>query len=737
MVLALLLVVARLSPSAGDSLYGVVRSTPSGEPIPGVQVSVLGQLGVLTDSAGRYSLPDLPAGRREVRFTRMGFEPLAVSVLLASGAPTRVDVDLTPVPLSLPAVSVRPFLSLPDPGVRDTIEISGLRLDQSLVARNPLLEDPDLFAAAAAATFISGRDELTPTLRVRGGAGDQNLVLVDGLPWRGPRPPGGIAGPLPTSALASVDVHVTALPARYGNALSSTIVVRPKPAAHFLAAGVMDGSMVEQTVGGPLPLGGATLLLGGRWTYRSVFNRPDDNGESENGFGNGFGRLSFESGIGGIDLYYLDARHQLAFPVTGSSTALNHFAAVGSLTGAIWTRDLAPGRALHARVWYESVGGSADWDRRSGMLTSRLRDAGVSAEYASGPTELGFTFGRTATSYRVQDTSAAPFTLTGAPVVTAAFVNRRWSVPAGGILSGGVRVSALGASSPRLEPRLVITEPLSAGVTVSFAYARIYQYVQSARNEESPIDAVLGMDLPVAVAGGLRPARSDQVTATLEAHFNERASLVVEGYSRRLSNLALVAPGTTAPFATGAIARGSGSSQGLEATLIAQGERLDVRVQAGVLSTLRTVDTIRYRPGGDEARMALGVGYHLAHATTLRLAAFAGAGRPTTPLAGAFELDPYAPLDGGGALSGTPVTVAGPVNDARLPLYARVDLGLTREWELPPRGAGARVSTSLTVLNLFDRRNVLAYVATPDGQRPVYLLTRTVSLRLHWYLDTD
>ena len=737
MIAALLLAMAAAPPALGDSLYGVVRSGPTGEPVPGVQVRVGGVATIaLSDSTGRYRLRHLPGGRLEVRFTRLGFAPLAVSVLMAGTAPARVDADLTPLPVTLPALSAVPLAALPAHPLPDSIVIGRLTVNPLQASRNPLLTQGDVFEAVASAPFTNGREELAQALQVRGGAGDQTLIRVAGLPWHGPRPLGGIASPLPAGAVASIDVHTAVPPAHYGDALSSTIVVYPVAAEHFAATGMVDGTMVEQTVRGPLPLRGASVLVSGRWTYRSVFNRPDDGGENENGFTSGLGRLSLPTGSGRLDVYVLHAGNALAFPAATDSTttALNHFGSTGLLSGAVWTRAL-PAGSVRALAWYERVAGDGAWGTRT--LTSQRQDAGFSAEYETALADLGLSVARTRTVYGVRDTATA-ITMDAAPVVAAAFVTRRWDVLQVAAISTGVRASTLNAAAIHLEPRFALRVAPAPGVSAALAYARIYQYVQSARNEESPIDAVLGVDLPVAAgAAGLPPARSDQVTATLAANFGSAVSLLIEGYTRRLRDVALVAPATQLPFADSAILVGNGSSRGLEATFAAQLGRLDVRAQAGVRSALRTSDTISYHAGGDLARGAVGIGYSLSRLTVGRLAVFVGANRRTTPLADALQLDPYAPLDGAGALAGTPVTLAGPVNRSRLPLYLRMDLGVNQSWELQPRGRAARITTSFTVANLLDRHNVLAYVVTPGGLRPVYMLPRTVLVRLRWYLGSE
>jgi len=726
------LVALSASLAARDSLYGTIRASGTAEPVAGVWVTVRGYTQTaISDSAGFYVLRDISGSRLEVRFERLGFKPLALGVTLAADGAARVDVDLASVPVNLSPVTVRLPNSFAEPPA-DGNELGRLHVTPELAGRNPLSSASDVFEGVATAAFISGRDELTPSLHVRGGAGDQNLVLLDGIPWRGPRPLGGIAGLMPNGAVASVDVYTAAPPVSYGGALSSTIDVRPRAADHFLLDGSWDGSTVEQTMGGPLPLSAASILVSGRWTNRSVFNRPEG-GESDNGFRDGVGRLAVPTGAGRLELYYLDGRNRLAFPTTqdSSSGALNLFRSAGSLGGAVWTRSLAADRAVRARIWSSRVTGDATWGSQA--MVSRLHDLGISADYATDRTEIGFTLTRTVTAYRVDD-SLAQFALDGAPVVAALFASRRWMPAAPLTLSTGVRLNATATWGLQVEPRLWARAALGHGVAASLGYARMHQYVQSARNEESVLDAVVAMDLPVAAgSGGLPPARSDQLTAALEVKTGAGTSILVEAYARRQAGLALVAPVTRLPFVDRAIAVGRGSIRGLDATFRYESRRLDVQAEAGLLQTSRTTGVLRYRPSDDAQRLRVGVGYHPDHQTTVRILATVGRGRPSTTLQDGFQLDPYAPMDGAGSLTGSPMATPGPLNRLRLPAYARIDFGVSRDWE-HRGGIGPRMTTSLTVSNLFDRRNVLAYIVAPNGNRPVFLVPRTILLRVRWAL---
>jgi hypothetical protein len=741
MVFALLAATALVQAPA-DSLHGIVRAVGTGERIPGVRVGVRGDPeSAFTDSAGHYVLLHVPGNRVELVFERLGFQPLSVEVTAGSGVRGGVDVDLAPAAVSLAPLAVIPFdVSAPPSG--DSAEIGRVRLTKAATRRDPLVGEADVLAGLAAGRFLSGREELATSLRVHGGSGDENLVLLDGLPWRGPRPPGGAEGMLPSTAITAVDVHTTAPPARYGDALSSIIVLQPEIGAHRSAEGYVDPTAVEQAVGTPLGRRGATLFMTGRQSYRTVWGQADETVESRNGFGDAFAHLSAPVPRGALDLYYIGSRHELAFPARpevgeadspANASVQNEFLANGSLGGVVWTNALGADRRAQARAWYSEVDGRSTWGPL--IAASNLQEFGAGADYTSQQREAGFSLSRIATAYYVQQGLSPILTMNAAPVIVAAYAAQRWAPARLWTVSTGLRLSATRRWGLFVEPRVWTRVALGprATTSISLGFSRVHQYVQSARNEESVVDAVISADFPIAAgSGGISPARSDQLSGAIRAQLGAHTTVQLDVYTRWLSGLALTPLATGRPFADAMIPTGRGTAWGGDATLTYPASRFDLHFQAGLLSSYRTTGAIRYRTGDPRARLAAGLGYRLPRSMVVRLALWAGAARPTPLLQTGMQLESSGLL-GTGELAGSPETVAGRPTGGRLTNYARADLGLIKSWGVSSGGA-PRITAGLTVANLFNRHNVLASVAAPTGTRPLFLLSRSLMLRVRWYL---
>jgi outer membrane receptor protein involved in Fe transport len=89
------------------SLRGTVTDSLSGQPLPGVNVGLLGQPGgTSTNALGQFWLARVPAGRYQLRLGALGYRAKTQSVTLATGEARGVTAILAPASLSLSEVTV-------------------------------------------------------------------------------------------------------------------------------------------------------------------------------------------------------------------------------------------------------------------------------------------------------------------------------------------------------------------------------------------------------------------------------------------------------------------------------------------------------------------------------------------------------------------------------------------------------------------------------------------------------
>jgi Carboxypeptidase regulatory-like domain/TonB dependent receptor len=737
---ALLLVLNLLAPAESDSVYGAVRDAITGAPVAGVRVETgAGGPTALSTTAGAYSLATVPSGLQSLNFSRDGYDSFQLRVVVPAGSSLHVDVALQPVPVALPQLEVAGADSssqaggFTSPG-SDSLEIGLHRYRRDSLWSDPLVTSDDPLLAAATSTDGAAR---TGTLHVHGGSGDQNLLLLDGLPVYGAMHLGGASGLLNPDAVANVDLHSAVPPASLGGRLSSAVELHLLPPGEgpLRMTGAWDQTSVRQLVEGSFARGAGSFLVSGRQSYRGVFAQDGD-GWRSNGFHDLLARGTFASRGDEIRLYLLNTGDRLSFPAAvGPTGPRNRFSWSSTTAGAVWTRSRASGPTLTTRLWSASSAAGIAWSPAAGSvgIGSGLREIGFSSELlvggGSARQRLGVSLQRTATAFEMSSTTASA-RLHSAPTILNAFVEDRRTLGRWSTLAG-LRATSVNATELTFEPRLSVRYRLTPGVTLSAGAARLHQYVQSMRNEESLLDHAFAAELPVSLgAGGLGPARSDQVSAELETRIGPSFTLTFEGYARRFNGLLVPAAATAAPFAIGLPPLASGHAAGLKLQARYSGNSLEARVALGLASTQRDLGPSEFFPGSLRSRWATaGIARRFGQRTSVRLAATVSDGGPTSVLQTDVEWQSPGGLGASGEISGSPQGIVGSLNGARLPLFFRTDLGLTREWRI---GMAGRFTTALTVSNLFNRANVLGYAQNGSDRRVLLFPSRSLLAQVGW-----
>lgn len=134
------------APHGSAALAGTVVSTDTGRPVDGAAVQIP-ELGVsnVADRKGSFYLDRLPAGRYRLTARYLGFRSETVTVDLAAGATTVVDLSLETEPVELPGLVVRGQRMVHDMGLTGFYRRKARGLGRYLTAAD--LERRDLVSA--------------------------------------------------------------------------------------------------------------------------------------------------------------------------------------------------------------------------------------------------------------------------------------------------------------------------------------------------------------------------------------------------------------------------------------------------------------------------------------------------------------------------------------------------------------------------------------------------------------
>jgi len=162
--------------SHGGRIKGTVKMT-DGTKLPGVTISIKHTSeSTTTDAKGSYSLKVYGTGPVLICASNEGFEESQKTIVIKEGV--TITVNFT---LEMAIISEERAVVAEIPLLTTEEKVSEVTLTPSQIETLPSLGEKDIFRAFQLLPGISGSQESSSGLYIRGGTPDQNLVLYDGF----------------------------------------------------------------------------------------------------------------------------------------------------------------------------------------------------------------------------------------------------------------------------------------------------------------------------------------------------------------------------------------------------------------------------------------------------------------------------------------------------------------------------------------------------------------------------
>ena len=270
------------------SISGTIKDNATGETLIGatVRIKELPQSGTSSNSYGFYSL-SAPPGDYTLIFTYVGYETILKQVSLHKSQAIDIKLGATNALTEVVITSNRPNN---DQIVSPVMGVEKLNMAQ-INSVPVVLGEKDILKTITLMPGIKSGGEGSTGFFVRGGASDQNLILLDEAPVYNASHLFGFFSTFNSDAIKDVSIYKGGMPAEYGGRLSSVLDVKMYDGNNkdFTVQGGLGLIASRIKVEGPIDSGKGSFMVSARRTYIDLF-----------------AKLSSDSTVKGSSLYFYD-----------------------------------------------------------------------------------------------------------------------------------------------------------------------------------------------------------------------------------------------------------------------------------------------------------------------------------------------------------------------------------------------------------------------------------------------
>lgn len=282
--LSLLLLIIVRAGAQQFTISGFVKDSTNGEALSGATIQVLKPfVGVQSNNYGFYSI-SLPPGNYTFLFSYLGYTPRVITLELTGNIVRHQE--LAPRSFTAKEVVVQATVSK-DANVQST-DVGRIGLSVATAKKLPsMLGEVDILKALQLMPGVQAAGEGNSGMYVRGGAQDQNLILLDEAPVYNTGHLFGFFSVFNADAIRSATLIKGGMPANYGGRLSSVVDVSMKEGNNKELQGEGGIGFIASrlSVQGPIRKNKSSFIISGRRTYLDLITKPFINNTNYKGSG--------------------------------------------------------------------------------------------------------------------------------------------------------------------------------------------------------------------------------------------------------------------------------------------------------------------------------------------------------------------------------------------------------------------------------------------------------------------
>ena len=735
--LFLLFSTALLQAQSKYTVSGTVKQKSSGESLIGVSVVIAEnpKVGVITNEYGFYSL-SLPKGNYTLRFSYTGYKQELI--------PIKLDSNIT--------IS----LNLADEGSMKEVVVSAHKghdnitkatmgtevLNMKTAAKIPVVfGEKDLVKTIQLMPGVKSNGEGSNGFSVRGGATDQNLIVLDEAPVYNASHLLGIFSTFNSDAIKDATIIKGNSPAQFGGRLSSVLDVKMKEGNNkdYQVSGGIGLISSRLTIEGPVQKERSSFIISGRRTYADLFARMSSDFKDINLY---FYDLNAKANLA------LNDKNKLYFSGYFGKDVLGVSKAFGSDWGnatatlrwnSLWSRKLFANTSLIYSNYDFNVSFKSDGSEMN--FNSHIRDLNLKQDftwYANAKNTMRFGFNmieHTITPTKAGGTDIVSNKKSRKGLENAVYASNAWKATDRINIDYGLRFSfyhvlggdtynvyeknqlvqsiqleegKVGKTYYNWEPRLSMSYMLNNTSSIKLGYARNTQNLHLMSNSTggSPTDQWIGNSY------NIKPEMADQVSIGFSKNIKDNAwELGTEAYYKTMQHQIDYRDGAdinTVPDIESELLFGKGRAYGLEILLKKKKGALTGWIGYTLSKTERKIEGINnnewYNAKQDRTHDLSIVGiYTLSPKWTLSGTFIYNTGNAVT-----FPTGKY-------VLNNMVMYQYGKRNADRMPATHRLDLSVTYE---KPAKRKFQSSWSFGLYNAYGRRNPYSITFKENKDNP-------------------
>ncbi len=693
-----------------SDIRGVVIDSLTGQRIPFANIVIVhSSKGTAANEVGFYLLANVPAGTHLVAVSAVGYERVVQEIMVQEGKVVDLHFRLKPISIEIEEIVVTAQSGKELKEIHTSVHI----LDQQDLKLAPVVAQADVFHSLKLLPGIVSTSDVSSKFYVRGGAGDQNLVLLDGMKIYNPFHALGVYSLFDPDIVRRVEIHTGAFPPGYGSRLSSVVNISAQDGRTDRFAGRASFTLLSSKLQleGPAILGLSWLVNARKSISAHTFNQLLKQ-ETPIYFYDVFVKVSGQTkGEMKYDVSYLVSGDQLSYgnPESPRYEWINK-------AGGLNISGLLASRLFVMATIYSSVF-NAKRDPRSNTevtpTSTSVKEVGVRAQATHYTDEsdlyfFGFESSFPQLEFNLVNNVGNHLRLYNLAPELAAWL--RYQTTNGDLQFDGGIHSELGSLfhggmlRDVLQPRLSLSYLVVGDWRAKASYGRFSQNLITVSNED---DLISIFDAWIRVPEYLEYEHADHVIFGFDRTVAQGTSASLQVYYKYFGSIVTYNQAKVDAFDPDYVS-GSGIAYGVEVLWRWKYFFVDLYATYAWGHSSVHNGNIKYYPRYDR-RHHLNVLLVLTPLSKLEVTMRweYGSGFPFTQSIGLLEKlklgdnlrEPYQHE------SGEPYIILGPKNAARLPAYHRLDVSAQYSLSAQP----FRITVGVHVINVYDQPNVFYY----------------------------